>query len=143
VYGTGSDFDKSIIEVSRKRMKSGNTLVEITAMGDDDERSEYFTLDKASNVRIYAIGEGLDYDMYDYAWIEDANTGKVVWEMRYRKTNHAGGAKKNRMVDTIINLDRGEYEVFYVTDGSHSFEGWNDKKPRDPHHWGVTVTLAE
>jgi hypothetical protein len=143
VYGAGPDFDKSVVEVSRNRPRDGNTLVEITAVGDDDERSEYFTLDKTSNVRIYAIGEGLDHEMYDYAWIEDANTGRLVWEMRYRKTRHAGGAKKNRMVDTIITLDRGEYEVFYITDGSHSFEGWNDDKPRDPVHWGVTVTLAD
>jgi hypothetical protein len=143
IYGVGSDFDMSSVEVTSQRQRDGNTLVAITAVGDDEEESQYFTIEKPTKVRIYAIGEGVNREMYDYGWIEDANSGRVVWEMRYRKTRHAGGAKKNRMVDTVVLLEKGEFEAFYITDGSHSFSDWNDSKPRDPIHWGVTITVAE
>jgi hypothetical protein len=43
----------------------------------------------------------------------------------------------------VILLEKGEYEAYYITDDSHSFGDWNDSKPRDPVHWGVTITVAE
>ena len=70
--------------------------------------------------------------MDDYAWIEEAGTGRVVWEMTYRMTEHAGGAKKNRMFNDTIRLDKGEYVVYYETDGSHSYEDWNASPPTGP-----------
>jgi hypothetical protein len=81
--------------------------------------------------------------MYDYAWIENSRTGRIVWEMTYRKTERAGGARKNRMFDDSIFLEAGEYEVFYESDDSHSFVDWNDSPPHDPVHWGVTITRIE
>jgi hypothetical protein len=80
--------------------------------------------------------------MYDYAWIED-DRGRVVWEMTYRKTDHAGGARKNRIFNDTISLDAGEYAVYYESDGSHSFKGWNAKPPSDRWNWGVTIRMAD
>jgi len=59
--------------------------------------------------------------------------------MRYRKTEHAGGAKKNRMIDTIITLDAGTYSVHYRSDDSHSYHDWNSSAPHDKRNWGITV----
>ena len=55
-----------------------------------------FSLEEDSRIRIYAIGEGMGDEMYDYAWIENAETGQDIWKMTYRDTEHAGGARKNR-----------------------------------------------
>ena len=81
--------------------------------------------------------------MYDYGWIENAKTGRTVWEMTFRRTDHAGGGDKNRKFDDIIDLDAGTYEVFYESDGSHSFGDWNTTPPRKPRNWGITITLAD
>ena len=62
--------------------------------------------------------------------------------MRYRSTRHAGGAKKNRIIEDEVTLDAGTYVVFYVTDGSHAFNDWNATRPRDFRNWGVTISLA-
>ena len=75
----------------------------------------------------------------DYAWIENAKNGEVVWEMTYRTTTHAGGSKKNRVFDKTVYLEKGEYEVHYQTDDSHAFNDWNDDAPDDRTHWGVTI----
>jgi hypothetical protein len=90
-------------------------------------------------VRIYAIGEGQNREMYDYGWIENTSTKSVVWEMTYSMTFHAGGGRKNRMVNTTMLLDKGDYILHYVSDDSHSYNDWNTDPPDDPTMWGITV----
>jgi hypothetical protein len=115
-------------------------LVRLIRVGSDKHVRKRFKLDHATRVHILAFGEGIDREMYDYGWIEDAE-GKPVWEMTMRNTDHAGGAAKNRVYDDVIRLERGEYEANFVTDGSHAWLDWNDTKPPDPRMWGLTVEL--
>lgn len=119
-----------------------NVIAQITRVRDSDRERQRFTLDRDTEVRIYAIGEGSGNDMYDYGWIEDAETGRAVWEMTYRMTDRAGGARKNRVADMTVLLPAGEYTLRYRTDGSHSFGDWNASPPDDPLHWGITVYRA-
>ncbi|MFQ5675444.1 MAG: hypothetical protein ACE5G1_06060, partial [bacterium] len=116
-------------------------LAQIVRVRDYEEERERFKLDRDSELRIYAIGEGTNGVMYDYGWIED-DSRNVVWEMTYLRTDYAGGAKKNRLFDDTIFLKKGEYVVYFETDDSHSFNNWNAAPPYDPVHWGITVSLA-
>jgi 5-hydroxyisourate hydrolase-like protein (transthyretin family) len=138
VMGAGESFDaKSVATFSED--KEEGVIAQIIRVGDHRHQHETFTLAQATNVRVYALGEGQDRRMYDYGWIEDVKTGRTVWEMTYRMTTGAGGAQKNRMVDTKIQLDKGDYEVHYRTDDSHSFNDWNADPPEDRMHWGITL----
>jgi hypothetical protein len=123
---------------------SGNDAVvaRIVGVGDDAHHEEWFTLEETADVRVYAIGEGDNSEMYDYAWIED-DRGNVVWQMVYADTDHAGGAQKNRMFDAILRVPAGEYRLVYQSDDSHSFGGWNMAAPEDPYSYGVTLFCAE
>ena len=98
-----------------------------------------FTVARDSDVRIYALGEGVDREMVDYGWIEDARTRRTVWEMTYRTSDPAGGARKNRVFDGTIRLPAGNYILRYESDGSHAYGDWNDDPPDDPDAWGVTL----
>lgn len=118
-------------------------LVAITRVGDDRMLSERFTLDQPARVRVYALGEGVDRRMYDYGYIENVDTREIVWEMTWRNSRHAGGARKNRVYDGELLLEAGTYEVSYETDDSHSFQDWNARRPHDPQNWGITVSLAD
>jgi hypothetical protein len=120
-----------------------SVLVKLTRIGDHDRRRAKFTLTEEQNVQIYSIGEGTRGDMYDYAWIEEANTGRIVWEMTYHKTERAGGARKNRLFNDVIELPAGEYYVIYETDDSHSFGDWNASPPDDPINYGITITKSD
>ncbi|MCA9735893.1 hypothetical protein KC799_27390, partial [candidate division KSB1 bacterium] len=115
-----------------------NIIAKIWRVRDHAHKQVRFHLDKNSEIRVYAIGEGDRGEMFDYAWIEKEN-GRTVWEMRYRDTEHAGGATKNRVFDDTIFLGEGEYTLYYESDGSHSFNDWNSSPPRDPNYWGVTL----
>lgn len=135
--GIDENFSKSDIEAYEKP-KEKNVLVQIIRVRDHEYHSETLKLDKDSEIRVYAIGEG-SHDMSDYGWIQNVDTGRRVWRMRYESTEHAGGARKNRLIDEIIRLKKGEYKVFFKTDDSHSFRDWNASPPHDQEHWGITL----
>jgi len=58
-------------------------------------------------------------------------------------TVHAGGARKNRMIQTSILLDRGEYVLHYMTDDSHAYGDWNVDPPDDQEYYGITIYREE
>jgi len=140
--GPGEDASRLKMITRDELTKDSNVLVSLIRARDNERMRKTFTLDDDTRVHIYAIGEGESGTMYDYAWIENDKTGRSVWEMTVRNTEHAGGARKNRMYDDDLLLDAGTYKVYYITDGSHSFNDWNSRRPSDPYNWGITVSVA-
>jgi hypothetical protein len=138
VMGTGENFNPKNV-AKYEEAADENVLVQIVKVRDDRHARQKFTIDKPMKVRIYAIGEGVSNEMADYAWIENVKNGDIAWEMTYRTTTHAGGAKKNRLFDKMVFLEKGEYELHYQTDDSHAYNNWNDDPPEDRTHWGVTI----
>jgi hypothetical protein len=122
---------------------SHTTIVSLTRLKDDAGETKGFSLKQPLDVRIYAIGEGVNGEMTDYGWILNHTTRQKVWTMEYDETAHAGGAEKNRMVNKVIHLEKGDYTVHFVTDGSHSYNRWNAAPPSDPEHWGITLSAAD
>lgn len=119
-----------------------DALARVTRVRDDQRRDATFTLERAADVEVYAVGESDGRDMADYGWIEESGSGTRVWEMEHADTEHAGGANKNRVFRGRVHLAAGTYRVVYKTDGSHAFGDWNAGPPRDPDAWGITVKLA-
>lgn len=113
-------------------------LASLTPMGNDERAQKTFRLEADGRVRVYALGEGREGTMFDYGRIEDSN-GRVVWSMKYEDTEPAGGAEKNRMFDGVISLRAGTYVLRYNSDGSHSYNDWNDGEPDEPESWGIAV----
>jgi len=122
--------------------RTEGVLADLTQLEDDEAKFAQFSLSRRTDVRVYAVGEGMDGEMNDYGWIVNAANGRTVWEMRYRDTEHAGGDGKNRLVDATISLRKGDYVVYFVTDDSHSYDDWNAREPFDEDGWGVTVAEA-
>ena len=50
-----------------------------------------------------------------------------------------GGTSIGLLVVHSISLPPGEYELNYESDGSHSFNDWNDDPPEDRIHWGISL----
>lgn len=120
-------------ELSKK-----TAIAEIARVADDKNETVEFNLAREQRVRIYATGEGQGGQMFDYGWIENADTGKTVWEMKEAETTHAGGARKNRGVDTAVTLTAGRYRLRYKSDDSHSFNHWNSLPPA-VNFWGIAL----
>ncbi len=141
IYNLG---DRNAIQkIEQDELNPKTILAKLVQVGDDEYLRKDFYLKKTSSVRIYCLGEGDRSEMYDYGWIKNMDTGEIVWKMRYKNTVHAGGANKNRMVNTIITLPAGHYRVYYRSDGSHSYRRWNASPPYDQRNWGITVFLVD
>lgn len=132
-----NDDARNFSRYEEKEDKS--VLAQIARVGDDEYRRTRFTLNKDAKVRVICVGEGKYGRMFDYGWIKNIQTGQTVWELTYNMTQHAGGGRKNRIFDGTILLEAGQYEVLYISDGSHSFEDWNDDPPAEPEKWGITI----
>jgi hypothetical protein len=141
LYGEGESFSMQTIEKNITD-KDPTVITQIIRIGDNANKTQQFKLDKSTRVRIYAIGEGQNREMYDYGWIENSDK-HVVWEMTYGMTFHAGGGRKNRSVNTTIMLEKGNYTLHYLSDDSHSFNDWNTDPPDDPSMWGITLYDAD
>jgi hypothetical protein len=115
-----------------------SAITEIIRVGDSADKTAEFTLPRAQSVRVFAIGEGQAGAMFDFGWIESVETGKPVWEMKAPETKHAGGADKNRFVDSVVTLPAGRYRLRYKSDDSHSFDNWNALPP-DVNYWGIAL----
>lgn len=120
----------------------GRAIVALTGVGNEEYRSAGFKLTRAMGVRIFALGEKGSDGMVDYGWITNTDTGERVWEMAYDRTEHAGGASKNRLFEGAIRLEAGTYIAHYVSDDSHSTAGWNDSAPAEREYWGMTLMPA-
>jgi hypothetical protein len=138
IYGAGEKFDPAVVG-KYVDQRDKNVIAQIIRVGDDANKEQRFKLDKTTKIRVYAIGEGVGREMADYGWISDNKSGTTVWEMTYSMTFHAGGARKNRMVNTTIILDKGDYTLHYETDDSHAYREWNMDPPEDPEYWGITL----
>jgi hypothetical protein len=139
IYPADPKYNTALIKKLEDTELQKGIIAQIVKVQDGRHYQERFELTKPEQIRIYAIGEGDWDEMYDYGWIKNADTGETIWEMTYQKTTSAGGARKNRKVDQIITLPAGKYIVMFETDGSHSFNDWNDDPPDDPIHYGITL----
>lgn len=120
-----------------------NVIIELIRVRDNEIRSKGFSLNRPMKLRIYSLGEGRNGRMYDYGWIIDPKTHKRFWSMDYKRTEHAGGGDKNRLIDETVSFEKGKYLVYYSTDDSHSYRSWNTSSPSDPEHWGITISTVE
>jgi hypothetical protein len=142
VYAAERGFDPSTARIV-KLSTVDPAVVSLAPTGNSMHRKQTFTLRRDLDLRLVALGEGVDGRMYDYGWIERLDDQEIVWKMEYRDTRPAGGGSKNRIVETIIHLPAGRYQVHFETDDSHSFEGWNVTRPDRPQLWGITLYRVE
>ncbi len=117
---------------------SKKAIAQIVRVADNADLTAEFKLSQEQSVRVFAIGEGQNGEMFDFGWIEDATTGKRIWEMKQPDTKPAGGAPKNRLIDTSVMLPAGRYKLHYKTDDSHSFDNWNAFPPAI-NFWGIAL----
>lgn len=99
----------------------------------------YFTIHDNKEGRIDPKSIKTLSRFHDWGWIEDEK-GNAVWKMTNFYSKYAGGALKNRKIDTTILLKTGTYRLKYVTDESHSWNKWDDEPPDVPFY-GIKVSV--
>jgi hypothetical protein len=114
-------------------------VIALTKVGPNEDLSRRFRVTATTQFHLVCLGEGTEDPMSDRGWIVDAKSGKTIWKMRYRETEHAGGARKNRVARVEITLPQGEYILRYESDDSHAYGDWNMEMPSQPQLWGISL----
>lgn len=140
LFAVGEGFDRKHVRIG---LKDTVPIAEITRVGNNRHETAAFRLEKKTVVAVRAVGEGTKGEMYDYGWIENQDTGEVVWKMTFERTEHAGGHYKNRIHQGLIPLDAGSYVVHFKTDDSHAYGDWNTRPPGIPEAWGIVLSAVE
>ncbi|MCG6913487.1 hypothetical protein LJE86_06180, partial [bacterium BMS3Abin03] len=115
--------------------KSNGIISSILKVGDNKNLTQIFSVRKKTIVAVVNMGEmGCDY-----GWLENAN-GKIIAGGNNSLNVLAGGIPKNRVNITIDTLNKGYYSLHYKSDGSYSYNSWDDGKPPDQKEfWGIQV----
>jgi hypothetical protein len=136
---TETDQEKKNV-VAYRAAEEAKPVLQLTGIRDDEYVSKGLTVKSAADFRVLCLGEeSSDHDMADNGWIMNAATREVVWDMSEKRREHAGGASKNKMVDEVIRLEKGDYIVYYATDDSHSYRDWNSGPPHEQELYGITL----
>ncbi len=134
---------KVVAATPKHSVLNKRVLAQLTHVGNNERVMKLFALPETTRIKIIAIGEGDWDEMYDYGWIENAETGEIVWKMKYENTRWAGGARKNRLAEAELTLPPGKYKVVFRTDDSHCYGHWNARPPRRPDMYGITVLKVQ
>ena len=115
-------------------------LISLTGVGNDALEKAQFKVHAPSTFLISSMGEiTAQRSVYDYGWLERNETRETVWKMSYQNSNHAGGARKNRVETVFLDLEPGTYTIYYQSDDSHSFPRFNEEQPDHPERWGLAL----
>lgn len=125
--------------LNNQEIDVGEVIVNATQLGNGEKQSHSFSLSTLTIVRIIAVGEISTSGQYDYGWIEDNDTGQIVWEMTRRNSEHAGGDDHNRKFDGLLELEPGNYTAHFKTDFTHAFGDFGEGGPDRPSEWGIRI----
>ena len=119
-----------------------NLIWKTAPMRNGQEKAHLFEIKQKTEVEIYAVGEIGD-EPKDFAWIEDAGTGDIVWGMTKDNTDLAGGLASNRQFRGTLTLRPGAYRVVSKTDRRHAYRNWYGNPPYDPSAWGLALYATD
>ncbi len=127
------------LHILLSQLISDSKIAGFEQVGDFQNLTQTFEIDESGRYLILAVGEGVGDLMFDYGWLEDTSYDSVWSAEDVNKSYHAGGAFKNRMFIDEITLESGTYHLRYISDGSHSYDSWNQEPPTFTGLWGIAV----
>ena len=111
----------------------------ITQVGDFVDSSIHFFVSEKSPFLCLSVGEAnFEGGLVDWGWIENAK-GDTIWSMTPQKAFHAGGNTKNLWQKEVISLEKGQYQLRYISDDSHSWKKWNAAPPVHKDLYGIAL----
>lgn len=133
------DQDRAAVHVALDYSLPDPVLA-IQRVGDNACIRKPFTVSRPARALVRCYGElGNEGGYADFGWIERTKDMTQVWSMVDTTAGYGGGAKKNRLLETILQLSPGSYNLCYATDDSHSYNNWNMEPPWEPDDWGISL----
>src|SRR5690606_37695690 len=101
-----------------------------------------FEVTAPARVRVRSAGEVAGGAVRDGGAILPMTGQDTIWAMTTR-AGWAGGAGRNRHVDTTLTLQPGLYRARYTSDDDHAYRAWRGNPPYVPEAWGLMLLAAD
>ena len=140
-----STFKQEFYEQLSFITKNETALSTILNPGNQVDITKDLIIDSNDSVIVILMGEyefsNNNNGRFDYGWIEDLEGNKVwsPWDEDTTYADYAGGSKDNRLTVQKILLNKGNYNLRFVSDGYHSYEKWALTPPDHEEFWGIGV----
>ena len=117
-----------------------------TSLEGDEKKNRLLDVHHPIDLKIHAIGELGNHgeiQPLDYSRIEDAVSGRIIWQFSRDNTIWAGGVQENRVFSNTLSLAPGLYRTIAVTNRRHHFDGWIGNPPFYPAGWGLRLSTTD
>ncbi|HUT21045.1 MAG TPA: serine hydrolase [Anaerolineae bacterium] len=97
----------------RQDYRDWPVIAAIEDVGGNAEESVPFALEGCTRLRVYGSGAGSNWGMEDLAYVEDVDTGQVIWQMyEFEASQLSAGIRE---VDRPLTLPAGSYQLYFST----------------------------
>ncbi len=112
----------------------------------EEKREIIIEVHRSAELEIHAIGQlgrHNEVQPVDYSRIEDAVSGRIIWQLSRDNTDWAGGIQENRMFKGQLVLPPSVYRAVAVTNSSHHYGSWKGNPPFHPEGWGLQIRTSD
>jgi CubicO group peptidase (beta-lactamase class C family) len=107
-------------------------IASIEDLGGNVEESVPFALEGCTRLRVYGTGAGSRWGMEDLAYVQNADTGQVIWRVfGFGTTQRSAGIRE---IDRPLTLVAGSYRLYFST---------QPRTRQPPGEAAVGITLYE
>ena len=136
-------YPETLIKEMETLSRTDQNVAIIDQVRDFEERSSPIEIKSAGTYWLMSVGEGDQVSMADVGWIQNASND-TIWKFPDFENNfYAGGALKNRIIISPVNLQPGNYTLNYKTDDSHAYGKWNSEEPDQSSLYGILLIQPE
>lgn len=137
-------YSSELMKMIKELQEAGSRVSAILEVGNNENRTEWFSIMEETTVLIIATGEYSRQKLLDYGWIEN-QAGKAIWEMDTKKLFWAGGQLQNKIQIALITLPAGKYCLRYKSNADHAYGAWSKvaPKPSSMESWGIQILAVK
>ncbi len=112
-------------------------IAEIRNPYNDIDTSITVTIIDDGHFLIASTGESDTRGLYDFGSLKQNNSN--IWQLAADKSMWAGGAEKNRFQAEPIFLKKGNYQLTFKSDMSHTCNNWEGDEPNKIDYCGIKI----
>ena len=76
---------------------------------------------------------------YKIISVDNYSSGSKKNHIKNTRVKYIKGNTRNSVGKCTILLPKGDYTLYFESDGSHSYRSWNSSAPHDQENYGISV----